>query len=92
MRHLAPPGSQASGAAVAVVEPLGADGETDPDQRDVENDEERQCQSSELEPVLSNQDQSKQEQNDNDHHRGDRRHPIGFPVQAALEREQQLRH
>jgi hypothetical protein len=56
------------------------------------NDEERQRQPSKLEPVLSNQDQSKQEQNDDDHHRGDHRHPIGFPVQTTLEREQQLRH
>src|SRR5207247_3648441 len=47
---------------VAVVEPLGADGVTDPDQRDVENDEESMCKSSELDIELLNQEHSKQEQ------------------------------
>src|SRR6516162_759293 len=77
---------------VAIVAALGAEGETDPDQRDVQDDEDRYRQEKELEPVLSNSGQGKQEQNDEDHRRSDHHRPIGFAVQAAVEREQQLRH
>jgi hypothetical protein len=74
------------------VEALGAEGETDPDQRDVQDDEDRYRHKEELEPVLSNHGQGKQEQKDEDHRRSDHYRPIGFAVQAAVEREQQLRH
>jgi hypothetical protein len=74
------------------VEPLGTNGETDPDQRDVEDDEDYHRQARDLEPLLSDHDQDKQEKQDDDHHRGDHGHPVGLPVQAPSKREQQLRH
>jgi hypothetical protein len=84
------------------VEALGASGKTDPEQRDVEDDvgdQNGHGELGQLEPLFSkhegklwNHDEGEQDQRDDDHRHGDHRHPIGFPIQAAVEREQQLRH
>src|SRR5215831_1123657 len=77
---------------VAIVEALGAEGETDPDQRDVQEDEDRYRHGEEFEPVFSKRGERKQEQKDEDHRHSDHHRPIGFAVEATLEREQQLHH
>jgi hypothetical protein len=70
------------------VETLGAKSETDPNQRDVEDEDDRYRPGEEFEPVFSKRGQGKQEHKDEDHRRSDHHRPIGFAVQAALKREQ----
>ena len=74
------------------MQPFGADGKTDPDQRDVKEEEDYYRQGGELEPLFAHHDQSKQQKQDDDRHRDDHCHPIALPVKAAPEREQQLLH
>jgi hypothetical protein len=74
------------------VQPLGADRETNPDQRNVE--ERDQCHHCDASPNLAFYKKSYGDHDQDDHEGGDDdgRHPIGFPVQTALERKQQLAH